>query len=85
MVSAALLYDYEPVAWADSFRILALVLFAPIILKYAVQMVLSFRYRRHQPSAGGDPSDPPSITVRMPAGNEEVGIAATIRSVLPTR
>ena len=85
VVSAAFLLDYEPVAWAASFRTVAIVLFAPIIAKYAIQMVLSFRYRRHQPSAGGEPRDLPSITVLIPAWNEEVGIAATIRSVLATR
>jgi poly-beta-1,6-N-acetyl-D-glucosamine synthase len=65
-------------------RLIILLLFAPIIIKYLIHLIVApwyplanhVRSRRHADIAT------PLVTVLIPAHNEEIGIEATIRSVI---
>ena len=81
----ALLHQHEPAAWGTALRAVLFALFLPLIVKYVVQLVLCLRYRRHQPWATACDHGTPSVSVLVPAWNEAVGIAATLRSVVATR
>lgn len=80
----ALTTEFKPVDEFSFVRLLILLLFAPIILKYLFHLLIvpwypaveSLRARRH-PAV-----PPPLVSVLIPAWNEEVGIVATVRSVL---
>lgn len=68
-------------------RFVILLLFAPIIIKYVVHLLVApwysavefFRSRKRVTH------DTPSVSVLIPAWNEEVGIRATLQSVLDTK
>jgi poly-beta-1,6-N-acetyl-D-glucosamine synthase len=82
----ALTTDYVPIFDHPVLRFAVLLLFAPILIKYLLHLVIAsmhpiaenFRLKRNRPDAV------PSVSVLIPAWNEEVGIVATIESVLRT-
>jgi len=92
MATAALFYfaatrEYQAVAGFDSIRVVMLVLLMPLLAKYVFQLACSPLYsivsgRRARRSRN---LDKPSVSVLIPAWNEEVGIVKTIQSVLNTR
>ncbi len=78
--------DYRPVAEFDSLRAVMLVLLMPLLAKYVLQLASAPFYsivsrRRARRSAD---RERPSVSVLIPAWNEEVGIIKTIASVLNT-
>ncbi len=92
LVTAGVFYlavtrSYHSVDHFNMIRVIMLILMAPIMAKYGLQLIclplysLTGRYR--------DPSEMPdrmpTVSVLIPAWNEEVGIVKTIRSVLNTR
>jgi poly-beta-1,6-N-acetyl-D-glucosamine synthase len=78
---------YQPVASFDVIRLLMLVLLFPLLAKYVLQLVCSPLYslvggfRKQSDVAAWTPS----VSVLIPAWNEEVGIVKTIKSVLDTQ
>lgn len=92
VVTAGLFYlaatrDYRAVAGFDSIRVVMLVLLAPLLAKYVLQLICSPLYslmaaRRTRRSSQ---REKPSVSVLIPAWNEEVGIVKTIQSVLNTK
>jgi cellulose synthase/poly-beta-1,6-N-acetylglucosamine synthase-like glycosyltransferase len=76
---------YHPVEGYDPIRKTMLALLAPLLIKYTFQLgctplyslVRRFRERK-------SPGQPLSVSVLIPAWNEEVGIIKTVRSVLDT-
>jgi biofilm PGA synthesis N-glycosyltransferase PgaC len=78
---------YQPDASFDVIRLLMLVLLFPLIAKYVLQLVCSPLYslvdafRKQSNMAAWTPS----VSVLIPAWNEEVGIVKTIKSVLHTQ
>jgi poly-beta-1,6-N-acetyl-D-glucosamine synthase len=76
--------EYQMVSWADDVRLILFILFTPILVKYAVQLALAPWYGRRVRAAGSDCDHAPCMSVLIPAWNEEVGIVATIRSVVAT-
>lgn len=87
MLVLAATRGYRPVDGFDPVRRVMLILFLPLLVKYTVQLAFSPFYsivealRRRKSTL----SEPPSVSVLIPAWNEEVGIERTIRSVLDTR
>lgn len=78
--------DYVPLEKYDSLRFVVLLLFLPIILKYIIQLFAAPLYSLvgyWQQPRGSVPYTP-SVSVIIPAWNEEVGITKTIESVLRT-
>lgn len=78
--------EYREIARFDSVRLVVLVLLMPLLVKYVFQLasspfysVLSRRRGRTKTSRRT-----PSVSVVIPAWNEEVGIAKTLRSVINT-
>lgn len=67
----------------DAAMVVLPVLFLPVVVKNCVQLTLAVWYGRRRPAADGQVRRP-SMSVLIPAWNEEVGIVATIRSVLAT-
>lgn len=92
MPVVAILYMYtttepEPNSHLDGVRLVIIILLAPIFLKYAIQLGTAPLYSligRIRQSRGGIPSDA-TVSVLIPAWNEEVGIIRTLKSVLNTR
>lgn len=78
---------YQPVASFDMIRLVMLVLMFPLLAKYVLQLVCTPLYSLV--SAFRKTSDmatwTPSVSVLIPAWNEEVGIVKTIKSVLDTQ
>lgn len=91
-VTVAILYrafttDYSPMSELASLRLVVLFLFMPIIFKYAIQLVIAPLYqlvelyrRRHYGAVYV-----PSVSVLIPAWNEEVGVVKTLESVINTQ
>ncbi|MGB0205640.1 MAG: glycosyltransferase [Neptuniibacter sp.] len=79
--------DHSPSAFWDDVRTVLIIIFAPIALKYFVQLSTSpFYYlieKRRQ--AKGSNNKTASVSVLIPAWNEEVGIIKTVNSVLDTK
>ena len=77
---------HQPVAGFDTLRRVMLILLLPLLAKYVFQLVCSpfyslvARFRQRAPETG----QPPSVSVLIPAWNEEVGIVKTIQSALDT-
>jgi biofilm PGA synthesis N-glycosyltransferase PgaC len=78
---------HQPVAGFDPVRLVMLVLLFPLLAKYVLQLVCLPLYSLFD--AFRNPSDmadwTPSVSVLIPAWNEEVGIVKTIESVLDTQ
>lgn len=83
----ALTERYTPSEEFTAVRLGILLLFTPIILKYVVHFLVApwypaiefLRSRKHPPTHA------PTVSVLIPAHNEEVGIRSTIQSVIATR
>lgn len=78
--------DFHYIAGFEVVRKVMLVLMLPLLAKYAVQLGCApfysfFRKQADKQSAG---APLPSVSVLIPAWNEEVGIVKTIQSVLDT-
>lgn len=79
--------SYQPLASFDVIRLVTLVLLFPSLAKYVLQLVcsplysLASAFRRQSDIATWTPS----VSVLIPAWNEEVGIVKTIESVLDTQ
>lgn len=68
-------------------RFLSLFLFVPILFKYLIQLFIAPWYpvvERSQRRKWSRVSHTPTVSVLISAWNEEVGIAATLRSVIAT-
>ena len=79
--------EYAPIVDFSIARLAMLLLFAPIILKYIFHLIIAPWYpaveaarSRRRPTGYQ-----PLVSVLIPAWNEEVGIEATINSVLNTK
>lgn len=83
----ALTKHFAPTDRLAHLRLVILLLFAPIILKYVIHLFIAPWYplveswRSKKRAASGYW---PSVSILIPAHNEEVGIAATMQSVLDT-
>ena len=77
---------YRPVAGFDPIRRGMLILLLPLLIKYVFQLICSPLYstveRARRKKSTSD--EPLSVSVLIPAWNEEIGIERTIRSVLNT-
>lgn len=79
--------EYSPIDDFSLARLVILILFTPIIIKYVFHLLVSpwysavesFRERKRREDYC------PTVSVLIPAWNEEVGIRATITSVLNTK
>ncbi len=88
-VTGGLLYlaatrEYHPIAGGDTIRLVILLLLLPILIKYVFQLVCAPFYSvvvNHREKQGLAELTP-SVSVLIPAWNEEVGIVKTIQSVL---
>ncbi len=92
LVTAGIYYlaatkQYRAIEGLDSFRAIMFVLMAPLLLKYAIQLAGSPFYSIVSALRGRRATmhQTPSVSVIIPAWNEEVGIVKTIQSVLDTR
>lgn len=78
---------HTPQSGWENMRLIMLALFAPIALKYLIQLSAApFYYwieRNRQKGAGSLPL--PTVSVLIPAWNEEVGIIKTVTSVIATQ
>ncbi len=78
---------FSPTEKFQTVRLVVLLVFAPIILKYVFHLFIAPTYPIVQflRSRRNDPHFRPSVSVLIPAWNEEVGILKTIVSVLDTK
>jgi len=94
--TAGIVYLYYTTTQIESeafsgLRLAIVILLAPLLLKYLVQLVVSPFYslieksRENRFKNSANPSHSPLVSVLIPAWNEEVGIIKTIRSVLASR
>ena len=70
----------------EGLRLVIILLLAPIFIKYAIQLCTAPFYSlsgRIRQAKGGSPSEA-TVSVLIPAWNEEVGVLKTIKSVLDT-
>ena len=84
---AACSQHYAPTEYSSTIRLLMLAVFAPILLKFLLNLLIAPWYplvERARARRWAAPPHPPSVSVLVPAWNEEVGIGATMRSVLAT-
>lgn len=79
--------EYQPKEEFAELRFVVLLLFMPIILKYLIQLFVSPLYSLLEAwRLSRLPADHrPSVSVLIPAWNEEVGIERTLRSVVATQ
>jgi cellulose synthase/poly-beta-1,6-N-acetylglucosamine synthase-like glycosyltransferase len=77
--------EYHPVAGFDGIRLTMLILLMPVLLKYVFQLACSpFYWIKCRIQKKRMEGQTPSVSVLIPAWNEEVGIVKTIASVLNT-
>jgi len=74
--------ECHPVAGFDAIRLAIFSLLLPLLAKYIFQLAVTSFYSIRQNPGMADYT--PSVTVMIPAWNEEVGIVKTIESVLNT-
>ena len=76
---------YHPVAGFDGIRLTMLILLMPLLAKYVFQLACSpFYWIKCHMQKKRMEGQTPSVSVLIPAWNEEVGIVKTITSVLNT-
>ena len=75
---------FEPIAGFEPFRAVLLVLMAPLMVKYSVQLLCAPLYSVAQRFRTRLDDTEPTVSVIIPAWNEEVGIVKTIQSVVDT-
>ncbi|MEZ4104076.1 MAG: glycosyltransferase family 2 protein [Candidatus Paceibacterota bacterium] len=78
--------DYVPLEKYESIRFVVLLLFAPIIFKYIIQLSFSPWYSvvEYVRNKKRSKEYAPSVSVIIPAWNEEVGVVKTVKSVINT-
>jgi len=76
---------YHPVEGFDVVRKVMLVLLAPLLIKYVFQLSCTPLYSLVGKFQKKQANETPSVSVLIPAWNEEVGILKTVRSVLDTK
>jgi biofilm PGA synthesis N-glycosyltransferase PgaC len=77
--------EYHPVAGFDGIRLTMVVLLMPLLAKYVFQLACSpFYWIKCRMLRKRMEGQTPSVSVLIPAWNEEVGIVKTIASVLNT-
>jgi cellulose synthase/poly-beta-1,6-N-acetylglucosamine synthase-like glycosyltransferase len=84
---AACSQHYAPTEYSATIRLFILAVFAPILLKFLLNLLVAPWYplvERARARRWPAPQRPPSVSILVPAWNEEVGIRATMRSVLAT-
>ncbi len=78
--------EYHEIVRFDAIRLTMLILLMPLLVKYVLQLVCSPFYsivsRKRSKKAENQPK--PSVSVIIPAWNEEVGLVKTIWSVINT-
>lgn len=91
-VTLAIIYlafttEYAPADELVSLRLMILVLFLPIIFKYVIQLLIAPLYQLVELIRRRKYSNDylPSVSVLIPAWNEEVGVVKTIESVINTK
>ena len=77
--------EFVPLEEFESIRFVVLLLFLPIILKYLIQLLVApfypaIEYVRSKKRLAGTC---PTVSVIIPAWNEEIGILKTIASITP--
>jgi cellulose synthase/poly-beta-1,6-N-acetylglucosamine synthase-like glycosyltransferase len=77
-------HAYEPAEGFDLIRKAIFVLLAPLLIKYVFQLVCVPFYSVARLSRRKRAGEQPSVSVLIPAWNEEVGLLKTVRSVLDT-
>ena len=79
--------NYIPTDEFSHIRLVILLLFSPIIIKYIIHLLIAPWYPAVEFSRSRKRSVKyiPSVSVLIPAWNEEVGIRATIKSILNTK
>ncbi|MFZ2523092.1 MAG: glycosyltransferase [Minisyncoccia bacterium] len=79
--------EYIPVETFTTTRLIVFLLFAPILLKYVVHLLIAPLYPLVERGKWKKniSTYTPSVSVLIPAWNEEVGIVSTIRSILNIR
>jgi cellulose synthase/poly-beta-1,6-N-acetylglucosamine synthase-like glycosyltransferase len=75
---------YEPTMGYEPIRKAMLILLAPLLVKYVFQLGCTPFYSLFQRLRVRREGEQPSVSVLIPAWNEEVGILKTVRSVLDT-
>lgn len=78
------LYDTKEVESMYFFRVLVFLLFIPLLIKYFIHLMISPWYGLNQKFASKKSSYnyKPKVSVIVPAWNEEVGIVATMKSIV---
>ncbi len=77
--------EYQPVAGFDGIRLTLLILLMPLLIKYVFQLACSpFYWIKCRMQSKRMEGHTPSVSVLIPAWNEEIGIVKTIASVLNT-
>ncbi len=77
--------EYQPVAGFDGIRLTMVVLLTPLLVKYVFQLACSpFYWIKCRMQSKRMEGHTPSVSVLIPAWNEEIGIVKTIASVLNT-
>jgi len=79
--------EYKPDDSVGTLRLCVFLLLLPIIVKYSIQIVTTLFYsivERFRESKGKCPFEP-TVSVLIPAWNEEVGILKTLNSVISTQ
>ena len=78
--------SYHPIDEFDPMRRIMLILLAPLLAKYGFQLICSpFYSLKSRVEEKRNPiTEWPSVSVLIPAWNEEVGIVKTLQSVLNT-
>ncbi len=86
LVYLALTREYHENAGFDFIRLAMLILLMPLLIKYVFQLICSPFYSivAKQRAKRAETTSKPSVSVIIPAWNEEVGIERTIWSVLNT-
>jgi cellulose synthase/poly-beta-1,6-N-acetylglucosamine synthase-like glycosyltransferase len=75
---------YQPIAGFDTIRKVMLALIAPLLIKYVFQLGCTPLYSLGGKGKQKQSVDTPTVSVLIPAWNEEVGIVKTLQSVIDT-
>lgn len=78
------LYDVKEFENMYLYRILVFLLFIPLFIKYFIHLMISPWYGVNQKISNKNINNPykPKVSVIVPAWNEEVGIIATVKSII---
>lgn len=87
VVFLSIVTEYKPDDGTGNLRLIIFLLLIPIIVKYLIQLTTTLFYSLVERfrEAKGDCPLAPTVTVLIPAWNEEVGIIKTLNSVIDTQ